>query len=60
MMSSKGEYILATRRIVTAAMLLAMSACAPTKVGPSQSYQGSSLPRPDIVIVSDFVAAPDD
>jgi hypothetical protein len=58
MMGSKVGYVLAMRRVATAAMLLAMSACAPTKIGPSQSYQGSSLPRPDIVIVSDFVAAP--
>ena len=36
----------------------ALTACAPTKVEPLQSYQGTSLPRPEIVIVTDFVTTP--
>jgi hypothetical protein len=40
-----------------AAMLVALTACAPTNVEPEQSYQGARLPRPDVVIVDDFVAS---
>jgi Domain of unknown function (DUF4410) len=46
--------------VAMAAMLLAMAACAPTNVEPVQTYQGARLPRPDTVIVTDFLATPAD
>jgi hypothetical protein len=58
--TTRAGCIPAIERVAMAAMLLAMSACAPTNVEPVQSYQGARLPRPDLVIVSDFIAAPDD
>jgi hypothetical protein len=39
--------------------LSALAACAPSRVEPVQSYQGARLPRPEIVIVNSFLAAPD-
>jgi hypothetical protein len=55
----KARDILAVRFVAMAAMLSAMIACAPTKVEPVQSYQGTRLPRPEVVVVSDFIAAPE-
>jgi hypothetical protein len=60
MKTTRAGCIPAIERVGMAAMLLAMAACAPTNVEPVQSYQGARLPRPDVVIVSDFIAAPDD
>lgn len=53
-----------TRRRTTmffgAAFALALlSGCAPTKVAAVQPYQGGQLPRPEVVIVTDFLASPD-
>lgn len=49
-----------TLRIVAAsALVLALAACGPSKVEPLDTYHGAALPRPDLVIVSDFVTAPD-
>jgi hypothetical protein len=36
-----------------------LSGCAPSNVAPVQPYQGAQLPRPEIVVVTDFVASPD-
>jgi hypothetical protein len=49
----------ACRLIATAAILSALAGCAPSSVKPMQTYQGAALPRPEIVIVTDFTAAPD-
>ncbi len=40
--------------------LVALAACASTKVTGSQSYQGERLARPDHIIVHDFAATPAD
>ena len=40
--------------------LVALAACASTKVTGSQSYQGERLARPDRIIVHDFAATPAD
>jgi Domain of unknown function (DUF4410) len=49
----------ALRIIGGLALLLTLAACGPSKVEPLDTYRGAALPRPDLVIVSDFVAAPD-
>jgi hypothetical protein len=59
MKNTKAGCALALNLVAVAVMLMAIAACAPTKVEPVQSYQGSSLPRPEVVVVSDFIAAPD-
>jgi hypothetical protein len=58
--NTKAGGIPVVRLVAMTAMLLATIGCAPTKVEPVQSYQGSRLPRPDVVVVSDFIAAPDE
>ncbi len=40
--------------------LVALAACASTKVTESRTYQGERLARPDRIIVHDFVATPAD
>jgi Domain of unknown function (DUF4410) len=47
------------RTIATLTLLLALAACGPSEVEPIQTYQGAALPRPDLVVVSDFIVAPD-
>jgi uncharacterized protein DUF4410 len=45
---------------VAAAFAIAMlPGCAPSNVTPVQPYQGAQLPRPELVVVTDFVASPD-
>jgi len=53
-----------TRRRATAALSTAfafalLSGCAPTNVTPVQPYQGAQMPRPELVVVTDFLASPD-
>ncbi len=50
------------RRLVRAAgglvLLVALGACASTKVTSTQAYTGPTLPRPDRILVDDFGATP--
>jgi len=50
----------ASLRVVLATILSAIAACGPTNITPIQSYNGARLPRPDVVIVTDFLASPDE
>lgn len=50
---------LATAFLGTAFALALLSGCAPTKVTPVQPYQGTQMPRPNVVVVTDFLASPD-
>jgi hypothetical protein len=51
--------ILSIKMAAVAVAFSALTACAPSKVEPLQSYQGAALPRPEIIIVNDFIATPD-
>src|SRR5258707_13059108 len=59
MADHKSDFIRASKLIAAAAMLSAMTACAPATVEPLQTYRGAAPPRPEIVIVTDFIAMPD-
>ena len=55
---------LGTRRraaalLCAAACALALGGCGPTNVTPVQPYQGAALPRPALVVVTDYMATPD-
>lgn len=50
------------RRVASLGAVFAIAVlpgCAPSNVTPVQPYQGMQLPRPEIVVVTDFVASPD-
>lgn len=47
------------RFIAAAVLLLAAAGCAPAKVSTVQGYNGPPLPRPGMVVVTDFAAATD-
>jgi hypothetical protein len=49
----------ATTFLGTAFALALLSGCAPTKVAAVQPYQGAQLPRPNVVVITDFLASPD-
>lgn len=49
----------ATAVLGTAFAIALLSGCAPTNVTPVQPYQGAQMPRPEVVVVTDFVASPD-
>jgi len=49
----------ATAVLGTAFAVALLSGCAPTKVTPVQSYQGAQMPRPNVVVITDFLASPD-
>jgi hypothetical protein len=52
--------LVVARWMMAVALVLAMSACAPTKVRPVSSYVGGdTLPRPDRVLVYDFAISPE-
>jgi Domain of unknown function (DUF4410) len=59
MKGSRHVFVRASMLVAAAAVLSTMTACTPAKVEPLQSYQGSPLPRPEIVVVKDFIAGPD-
>jgi hypothetical protein len=44
---------------VAAFAALALCACAPSNVETTQAYEGSKLPRPDVVVVNDYTVASD-
>ena len=52
--------LVVARWMMAVALVLAMSACAPTKIRPVSSYVGGdTLPRPDRVLVYDFAISPE-
>lgn len=53
------DAILSIKMAAVAVAFSALAACAPSKVEPLQSYQGAALPRPELIIVNDFIATPD-
>src|ERR1700722_5375782 len=42
------------------ALLLTVAACSPARVQPVQTYAGATLPRPSVVVVSDFAVTQND
>ena len=50
----------AARGAVMAGAAFILASCGPAKVENVNPYQGTLLPRPDIVVVTDFIATPDD
>ena len=52
--------IRALGHVTAASMLSAATACAPAAVKPLQSYQGPPLPRPEMVVVTDFATSPEE
>jgi Domain of unknown function (DUF4410) len=50
----------AARAAVMTATALFLATCAPAKVDSVSRYQGALLARPDIVVVTDFIATSDD
>src|SRR3954447_8810842 len=48
------------RAAAALSILAALAGCASTKVTPTQTYAGATLPRPGRIIVEDFGAAPSD
>jgi hypothetical protein len=59
MKDSRAGFAPAIGLVATLATLSPMIGCAPANVEPLQSYQGSPLPRPEVVIVNDFIVAPE-
>ena len=45
--------------VVTVTAVL-LTACGPAKVESVNRYQSTALPRPDVVVVTDFIVTPDD
>ena len=59
MKDSKAAFVQGSRLVTTATILSAVIACAPARVEPLQGYRGAPLSRPEIVIVTDFTAVPE-
>jgi hypothetical protein len=59
-MQRPGYVSTTVKQLAIAALVLAVTACSSAKVQPLQSYSGSTLPRPGVVLVSDFAVTPDD
>lgn len=55
--------VTSTRRraiaVLGATTVATLAGCAPTNVTPVQSYQGAQIPRPELVVVTDFLASSD-
>ena len=59
-MKHSGQIATTVKQVGIAALLLAMTACSPARVQSVQTYSGSTLPRPSVVVVSDFAVTPTD
>jgi len=59
-MHRAGQVSTTVKLATLAALLLAVSACSSARVQPAQTYSGSALPRPSVVLVSDFAVTPED
>ena len=57
---SRTDCVAPFKLVAIAIMISATIGCAPTRLEPVQSYQGPRLPRPEVVIVNDFAAAPEE
>src|ERR1700730_12634736 len=59
MKARKAAFVQGSRLVTTATILSAVIACAPARVEQLQGYRGAPLSRPEIVIVTDFTAVPE-
>ena len=55
-----GEVSVTVKLAMLAALLLAVSACSSARVQPAHTYSGAALPRPSVVLVSDFAVTAED
>jgi Domain of unknown function (DUF4410) len=55
-----GQVSVTVKLATIAALVLAVSACSSARVQPAQTYSGSTLPRPSVVVVSDYAVTPED